>query len=60
MYTRRLLMNLRPESAQELTRITEAEIIPLLRRQKGFRDVVTSIAPERSQAAVFLQTEQGV
>jgi heme-degrading monooxygenase HmoA len=51
MYTRRLVMNLRPESAQELTRVTEAEIIPLLRRQKGFRDVVTSIAPERSQAA---------
>ena len=51
MYTRRLIMNLKPDSAPELARVTKDEIIPLLRKQKGFRDVVTSIAPERSQAA---------
>jgi hypothetical protein len=51
MYTRRLLMNIKPDSAPELARVTEDEIIPLLRQQKGFRDAVTSIAAGRSQAA---------
>ena len=51
MYTRRLLMNIKPDSAPELARVTEDEIIPLLRKQKGFRDAVTSIAAGRSQAA---------
>lgn len=50
MYTRRLVMNLKPDSAPELARVTENEIIPLLRKHKGFRDVVTSIAIEHSQA----------
>ena len=44
-------MNLRPDSAPELARVTEDEIIPLLRKQKGFRDVVTSISAGRTRAA---------
>jgi hypothetical protein len=43
-------MQLKPNSAPEFTRIIENEIIPLLRKQKGFRDEVTSVAPERSEA----------
>jgi hypothetical protein len=43
-------MKLKPNSAAELTRIAENEIIPILRRQKGFRDETTFIAPERSEA----------
>src|SRR5437867_677840 len=43
-------MQIKGNSAVELTRIIEKEIIPLLRKQKGFRDAVTLVAPERSQA----------
>ena len=43
-------MQIKANSAAELTRIVEKEIVPLLRKQKGFRDEVTLVAPERSQA----------
>ena len=35
-----------------LTYIAEAEILPILRKQKGFRDETTVIAPERAEAIV--------
>ena len=43
-------MKLKANSAAELTRIADKEIIPMLRKQKGFRDETTLIAPERSEA----------
>lgn len=43
-------MQLKADSAIELTRITQLEIIPLQLKQKGFRDETTFIAPERSKA----------
>ena len=50
MFGRQVTMKLKPNSAPELTRIAENEIIPILRKQKGFRDETTFIAPERSEA----------
>jgi heme-degrading monooxygenase HmoA len=50
MFTRHVTMKLRGNSAAEFTRIIENEIIPLLRKQKGFRDEITFVAPERSEA----------
>ena len=50
MFTRHVTMKIKANSAAELSRITENQIIPLLRKQKGFRDEVTFIAPERSEA----------
>jgi hypothetical protein len=43
-------MRLKANSAKELTRINDSEIIPMLRKHKGFRDETTFIAPERSEA----------
>jgi len=43
-------MKLKPNSASELARIADNQIIPILRKQKGFRDETTFIAPERSEA----------
>jgi len=43
-------MKLKANSAAELTRIADNEIIPMLRKQKGFRDETTFIAPERLEA----------
>jgi hypothetical protein len=50
MFTRHVTMKLKTNSAPEFTRIIENEIIPLLRKQKGFRDEITFVAPERSEA----------
>jgi hypothetical protein len=36
-------MHLKPNSAPELTRRFESDIIPLLRKQKGFQDEITFI-----------------
>ena len=50
MFGRQVTMKLKANSAAELTRIADNEIIPILRKQKGFRDETTFIAPERSEA----------
>jgi hypothetical protein len=43
-------MKLKANSAKELTRINNNEILPILRKHKGFRDEATFIAPERLEA----------
>jgi hypothetical protein len=50
MFGRHVTMKLKADSAGELTRINQNEIIPLLRKQKGFRDESLFIAPGRAEA----------
>jgi len=50
MFTRHVILGLKANSADEFTRIIESEILPLLREQKGFRDEITFIATDRSEA----------
>ncbi len=50
MFGRQVTMKLKVNSAEELTRIADNEIIPILLKQKGFRDETTFIAPERLEA----------
>ena len=50
MFGRQVTLKLKADSATELNRIAEDEILPILRKQKGFRDETTLIAPERSEA----------
>ena len=50
MFGRQVTLKLKADSATELTRIANTEILPILRKQKGFRDETTLIAPERSEA----------
>ena len=50
MYTRNVSMKLKANSAQEFTRTLENEVIPVLRKQKGFKDEITLVAPERNDA----------
>ena len=50
MFARHVSMKLKANSAPEFKRSIENEILPLLRRQKGFRDEITFVAPERSLA----------
>ena len=41
MFARKVSMQLKPDSAAGFTRRFEMEIIPLLRKQKGFHDEIT-------------------
>ena len=43
MFARRVSMHLKPNSAAELTRRLDKEIIPLLRKRKGFQDEINFI-----------------
>jgi len=50
MFTRIVMLKLKANSESEFTSLNENEVIPLLRKHDGFRDAVTFVAPERSQA----------
>ncbi len=60
MYTRNLTMKLKANTAEEFSRLIENEILPLFRKQQGFRDVITFVAPERLEAVAisFWETKE--
>jgi hypothetical protein len=43
-------MRLKPNTVAEFTQAIEKRILPILRKQKGFRDEITFIAPGGSEA----------
>lgn len=53
MYARNVRIKLKANSAPEFTRLLEKEIIPLLRKQKGFRDEISFIAPDRNEVVAI-------
>ena len=53
MFTRHLTMKLQANVVPEFNRVIENEILPLLRKQPGFRDEITFVAPERSEAVAI-------
>lgn len=50
MFTRHVIMQLKPNTANEFTGIVESKILPILRKQKGFRDELSFVATDRSEA----------
>lgn len=50
MFARHVTMRLKANSETEFTRVIEDQILPLLRKQDGFRDEITFVTPERSLA----------
>ena len=50
MFARSVSLHLKPNSVSEFTRTLENEVIPLLRKQKGFQDEITFIAPGGNEA----------
>ncbi len=50
MFARVVSMRLRPNSSAEFARVIENDIIPLLRKQKGFQDEITLVAPNGTDA----------
>ena len=45
MFARHVSMHLKPNTRAEFTQTIEKEIIPLLRKQQGFQDEITFLAP---------------
>jgi len=50
MFARSVSMHLKPNSVAEFTRTLEQELIPLLRKQKGFQDEITLVAASGLEA----------
>jgi len=50
MYAREVSMRLKANTGTEFTRTIEEDILPLLRRQTGFADELTFLAPEGENA----------
>jgi len=50
MFARNVSMRLKPNSVPEFTRTLENEILPLLRKQTGFQDELTFVAPGGAEA----------
>src|SRR6201997_2334155 len=50
MFSRRVYLQLKPNSVAELTKRLETEIIPLLRKQKGFQDEITFVGQSGREA----------
>ena len=49
MYARRVSITLKPNSVPDFTKLIDNDIIPMLRRQKGFQDELTFVAPGGSK-----------
>ena len=49
MFTRHVIMELKPNSTTEFANVIDNKVLPLLRKQKGFRDLITFVAPDRSE-----------
>jgi len=50
MYARRVSMKLKPNSTVEFTQRLEKDVIPMLRKQSGFKDEITFVAPGGTDA----------
>lgn len=50
MFARSISIHLKQNSVAEFTRLIETDTLPLLRKQKGFRDEMTFVVPGGSEA----------
>src|SRR2546430_15046850 len=50
MYARNVTLHLKANTAPEFTRTLETDVLPLLRKQNGFKDEITFVAPDGAAA----------
>lgn len=50
MYARRVSLHLKPNSTAEFTQRLEKQVIPMLRKQSGFKDEITFVVPTGTEA----------
>lgn len=53
MYARNVTLHLKADKASEFTRTLEADVLPMLRRQAGFKDELTFVAIDRDEAVAI-------
>ncbi len=53
MFARHVMLQLKPNVAKEFPAVFEKEVLPLLRRQKGFRDELLLITPEKKEVVAI-------
>ena len=53
MYARNVSMHLKANTAGEFTQTFEKDVLPLLRKQNGFKDELSFVAPDRSEAVAI-------
>jgi hypothetical protein len=58
MFARNVSIRLKANSVAEFTRTLDQEIIPLLRKQKGFQDEITFVVPNGTEAVGISLWEQ--
>jgi hypothetical protein len=58
MFARSVSIRLKPNSVAELNRLIDTEALPLLRKQKGFQDEITFVAPNGTDAVAISLWQQ--
>src|SRR5215216_4492164 len=60
MFTRHVIMQLKPNSAAEFSSTVEETVLPMMRQQNGFRDEITFISVDDSEAIAnsFWETKE--
>jgi len=53
MFARSVSIRLKPNSVAEFTKLIENEALSLLRKQKGFQDEITLVAPNGAEAVAI-------
>ncbi|HZM26525.1 MAG TPA: hypothetical protein VFB89_04170 [Gemmatimonadales bacterium] len=53
MYARKVSIRLKPNTSGEFTRTIDNDILPLLRKQDGFKDEITLVAPDGEDAVAI-------
>ncbi len=53
MFARKVAARLKPNSLREFSSLMECEILPWLREQEGFLDLITLAVPDRTEVATI-------
>jgi hypothetical protein len=53
MYARNVTLHLKANTASEFTRMVEKDVLPLLRKQNGFKDELAFVAPNGTDAVTI-------
>src|SRR5437667_10729726 len=53
MYARNVSLHLKANTAGEFTQTLEKDVLPLLRKQNGFKDEISFLAADRSEAVAI-------
>lgn len=59
MFSRIITMHLKPNNVSQLTKTVEEQVLPLLRKQEGFKDEIFFVSPDgRDATAISLWDRQ--